>query len=63
MTWILIIFIHASFLSESDSMTMTSVPGFSTQAECQAAGKLTEKLTSGTKKATVFVCVPQKKLP
>lgn len=57
MSWILVIFVHAGILSQKDSMAVTSVPGFSTQALCLAAGKETEKLTKGTTKDTVFVCV------
>ncbi len=59
MTWILVLFVHAGMLSEKDSMALTSVPGFKTEANCQAAGKAAEALTKTTTKNTRFVCVKQ----
>ncbi len=59
MTWILVLFVHAGMLSETASMALTSVPGFKTEANCQAAGKAAEALTKTTTKNTRFVCVKQ----
>ncbi len=59
MSWILVLFVHAGMLSEKDSMALTSVPGFKTEANCQAAGKAAEALTKTTTKNTRFVCVKQ----
>lgn len=59
MTWILILFVHAGVLSEKDSMALTSVPGFKTEAACQAAGKQSEGLVKRTTKDVKFVCVKQ----
>ena len=59
MSWILILFVHAGMLSEKDSMALTSVPGFKTEAACQAAGKQSETLTKRTTKEVRFVCVKQ----
>jgi hypothetical protein len=59
MNWILIIFVHASVLSKGDSMSITNVPGFKTEAACMAAGKKAEDLTKNTTKDTKFVCVKQ----
>lgn len=42
MEWILILFVHAGMLSDKDSMAMTTVPGFSAQAECETAGRGSE---------------------
>lgn len=58
-TWILILFVHAGMMSDKDSMALTNVPGFKTEATCQAAGKAAEALTKATTKATRFVCVKQ----
>lgn len=58
-TWVLIIFVHASVLSKGDSMSITSVPGFKTEAMCATAGRKSEELTKGTTKSTVWVCVKQ----
>lgn len=59
MTWILVLFVHAGMLSDKDSMAITSVQGFKSEAACIAAGKASEGLTKGTTKSTRFVCVKQ----
>ena len=59
MSWILVLFVHAGMLSEKDSMALTSVPGFKSEAACQAAGKVSESLTKRTTKEVRFVCVKQ----
>lgn len=56
MSWILIIFIHAGMLSEKDSVTMTNVPGFKTEAACLAAGKQADALVKRTTKEVKFIC-------
>lgn len=57
MSWVLVLFVHAGVLSGKDSMALTNVPGFKTEASCQAAGKASEALTKTTTKDTRFVCV------
>jgi hypothetical protein len=59
MTWILVLFVHAGMLSDKDSMALTTVPGFKTEASCQAAGKASESLTKSTTKNVRFVCIKQ----
>jgi hypothetical protein len=59
MGWIMVLFVHAGMLSDKDSMALTSVPGFKTEAACQAAGKQSEALTKRTTKEVRFVCVKQ----
>ena len=59
MSWILVLFVHAGMLSEKDSMALTSVPGFKTEAACQTAGRQSEALTKRTTKEVRFVCVKQ----
>lgn len=61
MEWILIVFVHAGVLSDKDSMALTNVPGFSAQAECEAAGRAAERLTQGTTKNTRWVCVQKRR--
>lgn len=58
-TWILILFVHAGMMSDKDSMALTNVPGFKTQAACEAAGKASEALVKRTSKDVRFVCVKQ----
>ena len=55
--WILILFVHAGFMSNGDSMSITAVPGFATEAGCNAAGQKTKGLVGGTVKNLEFVCV------
>jgi len=59
MTWVLVLFLHAGVLSQKDSMAMTTVPGFKTEASCQAAGKTSEDLGKRTTKEVRFVCLKQ----
>ena len=59
MTWVLVLFVHAGMLSDKDSMALTNVPGFKSEATCQAAGKSSEALTKGTTKNVRFVCIKQ----
>jgi hypothetical protein len=40
-------------------MSLTNVPGFATEAVCQAAGKQAEALAKRTTKEVKFVCVKQ----
>ena len=59
MTWILVLFVHAGMLSDKDSMALTTVPGFKTEAACQTAGKQSESLAKRTTKEVKFVCLKQ----
>jgi hypothetical protein len=59
MTWVLVLFLHAGMLSQKDSMAMTTVPGFKTEASCVAAGKKSEGLGKLTTKEVKFVCLKQ----
>lgn len=59
MSWVLVLFIHAGMLSDKDSMAVTSVPGFKTEAACLASGKQSESLAKRTTKEVKFVCLKQ----
>lgn len=59
MTWVLVLFIHAGMLSDKDSMAVTSVQGFKTEAACLTAGKQSEALGKRTTKEVKFVCLKQ----
>ncbi len=56
---LLILFVHAGVLSNKDSMALTNVSGFATEAACQSAGKQSEVLVKRTTKEVNFVCVKQ----
>lgn len=57
MIWTLILFAHAGSLSNTDSMALTTVPGFSTQQQCIAAGDNAKRMALGTTKVIKFNCV------
>ena len=59
MNWVLVLFAHASILSNADSMALTNVSGFKSEAACIAAGKQSEKLASSTTKVIKFTCLKQ----
>jgi len=59
MKWILVLYVHAGMLSQSDSMALARVGVFSSQAECVAAGSASGDLVAGTVKALRFVCLPK----
>ncbi len=59
MTWVLILFVGVGMAGDGESNALTSVPGFASEAACEAAGKAaTSKFGSGTKRAQ-YVCANQ----
>jgi hypothetical protein len=59
MNWILILFVHAGVTSNADSMAITNVPNFRTEAACLQAGARAEELVKRTTKSVRYVCVKQ----
>jgi hypothetical protein len=58
--FILIIFVHVGPLGTGNSNSLTNVPGFISQEECEAAGKAAKKrFTTGVKNAD-YICVAQR---
>lgn len=57
MIWTLILFAHAGVMSNTDSMALTSVPGFRTQQECVSAGKTATQMALATTKVIKYTCV------
>jgi len=57
MIWTLILFAHAGIMSDKDSMALTNVTGFRTQAECRAAGEESKRMASSTTKVIKYTCV------
>ncbi|SNR98845.1 hypothetical protein SAMN05192560_2099 [Methylobacillus rhizosphaerae] len=54
--FVLIIAFYAGPVAKSDAVSIASVPGFSTHAECLAAGKETSSFATLMKKVN-YVCV------
>jgi hypothetical protein len=59
MTWVLVMYIYAGLLAKGDSVTLTSIPGFKTEAMCSEAGAVARPLVSGSTKEYRFVCLRQ----
>lgn len=57
--WVLIIFAHVGPMGDGNSNALTNVPGFKSEAACNAAGKKAESMASGSTKVIKFVCVQQ----
>ncbi len=57
--YILVLFIYAGIMSKGDSVALTSVPGFKTQAACEAAAKQAEGLVKSTLKDVRSMCVKE----
>jgi hypothetical protein len=60
MEWVLIVFVYAGIMANTDSVALTNVPGFKSEAACKAAGDITHSLDDGTTKNVVYVCVEVK---
>lgn len=59
MTWTLIVLVSIGGFSKGEANGMTSVPGFASRAQCEAAAQAVRSTFSeGTKKAQA-VCVEQ----
>jgi hypothetical protein len=56
-TWTLVIWIHVGMLSDKDSMALTTVPNFKSEAACETAGKHSESLVKRTRKEYKYVCL------
>lgn len=61
MTWALVMYIYAGMLAKGDSVALTTIDGFATQAECQAAGNNSRQLVAGSAKELRFVCIQHQK--
>lgn len=57
MIWMLIVFAHAGPLSDTDSMALTSISGFSSERACVVAGKQAATLSQATTKVIRYTCV------
>lgn len=59
-TWALIVFVHAGIMSNTDSMSVTNISGFTSKEACESAGETAKGITTGTVKNTRYVCVEVK---
>jgi len=61
MSWTLVIYIYAGMLAQGDSVALTHIQGFRTEAQCDAAGAATKPLVKGSTKDIRYVCIKQEK--
>ena len=59
MSWVLVLYIYAGMFAKGDSVTLTRIPGFKTQAACQEAGNSSKPLVKDSAKEIRFVCLKQ----
>lgn len=59
MHWVLILYIYAGTFAKGDSVTLTNVPGFTTQQACEQAGQAAHALVAGSSKEARHICVVQ----
>ena len=59
MSWTLVIFIYAGVLAKGDSVALTYIPGFKSEAACAAAGSVSKPLVKDTFKELRYVCFRQ----
>ena len=59
MSWTLVIYIYAGMLANGDSVALTHIKGFKTEAHCAAAGDATKPLVRGSTKDLRYVCLKQ----
>jgi hypothetical protein len=57
--FVLIIYIFAGVFAKGDSVTVTSVPNFSSESQCIIAAKKVTEFTNGTTKDVRVICVKQ----
>lgn len=55
--WTLILFAHVGMMGSGNSNALTSVPGFSQQQLCVAAGNEAKRLSDSSVKVITYVCV------
>lgn len=59
LTWVLLVLVHVGPLGDGNSNSLFAVPGFLTEAECDAAGRKAKKMVRGSVKDLEFVCLEQ----
>ena len=57
--YVLILMMHVGIMGKTDSNSITSVPHFTSEAECRSAGAQAHEMANGTVKEIKFVCVKQ----
>lgn len=60
MTWTLVILFYVGIWGDTDSVAVTKIDGFTSQATCEAAAAKVKPAANGTKKELRTVCVPVK---
>jgi len=59
MSWTLVLYIFAGVFAKGDSVSVTHIPNFRSEAHCAAAGNATKPLVKDSAKELRFVCIRQ----
>ena len=59
MSWTLVLYVFAGVFAKGDSVSVTHIPNFKSEAHCSAAGSAAKPLVSGSTKELRFVCIRQ----
>ncbi len=57
--WILVIYIYAGMLSDSDSVAITTIPGFVSREACLKQAEYLKPLVGGSTKNIRTACIEQ----
>lgn len=57
MVWTLVIYIYAGVMAKGDSVSLATVPGFTSESQCKEAGAASKPLVAGSLKEFRFVCI------
>jgi hypothetical protein len=56
MTWVLILFVGTGVMGDNEANALTSVQGFASKAQCEAAGEASRRAMETTVKAVKYAC-------
>jgi hypothetical protein len=59
MSYVLVLFLYAGTFNRGNSIAITNIPGFKSEASCVAAGKAGVDLAKSALKEGRFVCLKQ----
>ena len=59
MSWVLVVYIYAGAFAKGDSVTITHIPGFTSEQACKSAAAPMNQLVDGSFKTIRTICVRQ----
>lgn len=55
--WVLVLYAATNMMSNTDSVALTNIPGFTSPKECETAGRQAAAMSDNTYKTIKFVCI------